>query len=78
MAWTQSDLDVLDGAIGQGVRTAQYQSGSVTYHSLDDMIRLRNLMRAEVAGTAPATRTVGAFNSGLGHGFLFDRAWWRN
>lgn len=77
MAWTQSDLDALDSAIGQGVRTATYQSGSVTYHSLDDMIRLRKLMQAEVAGTASATRTVGAFNGGLGHGFLFEAGWHR-
>jgi thiamine monophosphate synthase len=50
MAWTESDLDALEAAIKQGVREVQYRDRRVTYHSLDEMLKLRQLMRDEVTG----------------------------
>jgi hypothetical protein len=76
MSWTQSDIDALDTAIKKGVRRVSYQSGSVEYHSLDEMLKLRDIMQREVGGTAPVTRVVGAYDSGLSHGFLIGN--WRN
>lgn len=70
MAFTQSDLDALDASIKKGVRRVAYASGSVEYHSLDDMLKLRALMANEVAvaaGTSSPPTTVGAYCSGL-HG----------
>ena len=65
MAWTQTDLDKLDSAIAKGVRSVQYTSGTVTYHSLAEMLRLREVMKASFAGALAPARTVGAYSSGL-------------
>lgn len=54
----------------KGVRSVTYQSGSVTYNSLAEMLQLRDVMKAEVAGKSAITRTAGAYNNGLSHGFL--------
>ncbi|ODN69544.1 phage head-tail joining protein [Methylobrevis pamukkalensis] len=61
MSWSQTDLDKLESAIGKGVRSVTFQTSAgmrrMDFHSLDEMLRLRNEMRAEVAGTsAPVTR----------------------
>lgn len=65
MAWTQNDVDVLDNAIKKGIRTVSYPTGSVTYHSLAEMLQLREAMKAEVSG-GTVRRTVGRYDSGLG------------
>lgn len=44
MAWTQSDLDKLDKAIGSGRLRVQYSDSVVEYRSLDDMLRVRSMM----------------------------------
>lgn len=75
MAWTQSDLDALDAAIKKGVRTVQYQSGSVTYHSLDELLRLRDVMTREVRGDAAVTRVVGSYDNGLWKGPFYNGRW---
>jgi thiamine monophosphate synthase len=50
MPWISSDLEALEAAIKSGVREVQYRDRRVTYHSLDEMLKLRQLMREEVAG----------------------------
>lgn len=58
MAWTQTDLDNLDSAIKRGVRSVTNPDGTqVTFGSLDEMLRLRSVMQAEVGGS---TRTPSA------------------
>ncbi len=55
MAWVQADLDALEKAIKAGVRSVSYGGDSVTYHSLDEMLRLRDAMRQSInvaAGTS--------------------------
>lgn len=77
MAWTQTDLDALDASIKKGVRRVSYASGTVEYHSLDEMLKLRALMASEIAGnTAPPATTVGAYCSGLSGRLLYG-GWWR-
>jgi hypothetical protein len=44
MAFTQQQLDTLDAAIAQGALTVKYGDKEVTYRSLNDMIRTRNMM----------------------------------
>lgn len=75
MAWTQSDLDKLNAAIARGVRRVAYQTGSIEYNSLDDMLRLRELMTTEVAGKPLVSRTVGHYSSGLAVGPQFPDRW---
>ncbi len=53
MAWTQTDLDALKAAIAKGARSVTTSDGkSVTFHSLDEMLRLKAAIEAEVNGTS--------------------------
>lgn len=63
MAFQQSDLDRLDAAILSGTKSVRYADGrEVTYHSLDEMRRLRIDIKTELSAAAsrvsPLTRTV--------------------
>lgn len=46
--FTHDDLKALDDAIKQGVKTVEYSDRRVEYRTLNEMIRLRNLMKNEV------------------------------
>ena len=54
MAWTADDIADLKAAIAAGVLTVSRNGKTVTYRSLDDMIRTLRLMESEVAGGRPA------------------------
>lgn len=41
-------LDALEKAIGRGVTKVKYQDKEVTYASMDDMLRARQLLRSEL------------------------------
>jgi hypothetical protein len=61
MAFTEDDLETLDSAIKRGVRTVTTSDGkSVTYGSVDEMLRIRRLMQSELAGSSavPASHSV--------------------
>lgn len=51
MAFTQTDLTALDSAIARGVKRVQYGTRTVDYQSIDEMLKLRSLMQAEISGT---------------------------
>ena len=56
MAWTQSDLDAIDRAIASGELTVHFADRSVTYRSLDELLKIRALIKDDLqsqAGTAP-------------------------
>ena len=48
MAWKQSDLDALEDAIKQGVEEVRYSDKTVRYRSLDEMMKLRDIMRKDL------------------------------
>lgn len=48
MAWTQSDLDAIDEVIASGEMTVKYRDREVTYRSMDDLLRARKLILAEL------------------------------
>lgn len=73
MAWTQNDLAELDKAIKSGARSVRYSDREVTFHSLDDMLKLRAIIANEVGSTAPPPRTVGVYASGLQGSSLYGR-----
>lgn len=50
MAWTQTDLDALEKALKAGARVVQYRDRRVEYHSLEEMLKLRAVMKDEVLG----------------------------
>lgn len=69
MAFTQIQLDTLDAALATGTLTVMYGNKSVTYRSIDEMLRLRNLMAAELGLTNSKDlnngRTYGKYYKGL-------------
>lgn len=66
MAFTQQQLDTLDAAIAQGALVVKYGDKEVTYRSLTDMIRLRNMMAESLGVLAPtAGRKFAQFSKGL-------------
>ena len=65
MAYTQAQLVALEAAIAEGALTVKYQDKQVTYRSLDEMIRLRNMMRREMGYSTGARAVVPEFSKGL-------------
>lgn len=56
MAWMQSDLDAIDKALASGELTVHFADRSVTYRSLDELLRIRALISDALqnqAGTTP-------------------------
>lgn len=56
---TQADVDRLEKSIARGVLRVEYASGSVTYHSVDDMLKAlayaKNALLADSAKQSPST-----------------------
>lgn len=66
MAYTQLQLDALDKAIAEGALTVKYADKQVTYRSLDEMLRIRNLMRDDLGVSAGTGGVVyPSFSKGL-------------
>lgn len=54
MAFTQGQLDALENSIAAGVTTVSYDGKSSTFRSLDEMLRIRDIIRRAL-GLAPAS-----------------------
>jgi hypothetical protein len=50
MAWTSEDLAAIESAIATGARRVRFQTHEVEYQSLNDMLKVRALIRDEIAG----------------------------
>lgn len=46
--FTEENLNALNEAIAEGISKVKYSDKEVEYRSLDDMIKLRNLMKKEL------------------------------
>lgn len=49
MAFTQADLDALDSARKQGAKRIRFQDRDFEFDSVDDYIKLRNLILNDIA-----------------------------
>lgn len=70
MAVTQSDIDALTAAIASGERQVTIGSQSVTYRSIDDLIKARDTLMRDLAtqtGTAPRPRHTRLYYAGRGY-----------
>lgn len=56
--WTTADLAKLEAAIARGALRVEYQGQSVTYQSLDAMLRIRDQMRRELGITTAESGVV--------------------
>lgn len=48
MAWAQSDLERIEAAIASGTRKVRFQSHEVEYQSIPDMLKARDVIKAEL------------------------------
>lgn len=55
-SWTTAQLESLEAAIAEGVTTVQYSDRQVVYRSLNDMLRLRDVIRRDL-GIVPSDYT---------------------
>ena len=74
MPITQSQIDALDAAIASGERAVRSQHGTVEYRSVDELIKARNALAAQMeaeqaqAGTVtPRRRIFRLFHAGRGY-----------
>jgi hypothetical protein len=65
MAYTLEQLQTLEDAIAQGVNQVMYGNKMVIYRSVDDMIKVRNMMRVELGLTPPTIRLKANHTKGL-------------
>lgn len=56
MAVTQADVDALNAAIAAGERQVSIGGQSITYQTIDSLIKARNDMRNELARLSPVAR----------------------
>jgi len=55
VAYTQAQLDALEAAIAEGALVVKYQDKSVEYRSLNDMLKIRGLMQADLSVNPQST-----------------------
>lgn len=65
MAWKEADIVAIDEAIKQGATRVRYGDREVVYRSLDEMLRLRDVMKSSVRGKAkPTAHTFSEYSRG--------------
>ncbi len=65
MAFTVEQYEALKAAIAQGVLKVDYQDKSVTYRSLDEMIRVLRLIEEELGLRVRGARKYAEAGKGL-------------
>lgn len=58
MAFTQAQLDAIEEAIVSGTTSVSYEGKSVTYRTLDEMLRVRAIIRTALGLTNPAATVL--------------------
>lgn len=48
MAWTQTDLDKIEKAIAQGPQKIKFSDKEITFRSLDEMLKIRDLIKTSI------------------------------
>lgn len=61
MAVTQADIDRLNAAIRSGEQTVSYNGRSVTFRSVEQLIKARDDAMAELAASRPGRRRLYSF-----------------
>lgn len=58
MAFTQTDLDNINAAVGTGELSVEVNGRKVVYRSIDDLVKARNLIANDLAAASVATSTT--------------------
>ena len=51
MSFSQTDLDAINAAIASGARRVRFQTHEAEYNSLTELLKARDLIKAEVEGS---------------------------
>lgn len=65
MAFTQIQLDAIEGAIAAGSTSVSYEGKSVTYRSLDEMLRIRSIIRNALGLIEPPVTVLVSHDRGF-------------
>lgn len=65
MSWTQTQLDELEAAIAAGVLSVGHGDKRVQYRSLDDMLRVRDIIRRSLGYDARPSYGLAAHDKAL-------------
>ena len=68
MAYTNAQLETIEGAIASGTLRVEIDGRVVVYQSLDALIKLRDQIRAELGVATPATARGRAWRPTVSHG----------
>ncbi|MCK6435981.1 phage head-tail joining protein [Rivihabitans pingtungensis] len=69
MAFTLKQLDAVEQALARGERVVRYGDRTVEYRSVDELIRLRDAIRADLAqavGAVSRSRQLRVFHASKG------------
>jgi hypothetical protein len=66
MAFTQTMLDAVEAAIAGGTLSVSCEGKSVTYRSLDDLLKARTVMRVALGLSGGASTQLTAHDRGFG------------
>ncbi len=70
MAFSQAQLDAIENAIAAGVTTVSYEGKSTNFRSLDEMLRVRDIiMRALGLSPQRSATVLAAHDRGTGGGY---------
>lgn len=58
MGFSQVQLDAIEEGIASGATTVSYEGKSVTYRSIDDMLRIRAIIRRALGLDPAASATI--------------------
>ena len=71
MAWTQAQLTNLENAIASGARSVSFEGKTTSFGTLDEMLRVRNIIQRALGLITTDNSYVVAHDRGYG-GFLVD------
>lgn len=73
MAFTQAQLDNIENAIASGARSVSYEGKTTSFGSLDEMLRVRNIIMRALGMSSADNNYVIAWDRGYGSfGESFD------
>jgi hypothetical protein len=65
-SWTLAQLETLENAIASGTLEVRYSDKSVKYRDLDEMLKIRDMMRSGLGLiSGQTTRLLSEFDKGL-------------
>ena len=66
MAFSQAQLSAIEAGIAAGTTTVAYEGRSVSYRSLDEMLRIRAIIRSALGLTTSSSTVLAQHSRGYG------------